>query len=192
MGQETLKRTTGWVTCCPRSRTHIHSIHNVYTSTCGNGHEHLVKHSVKLQSTAGEYGIRIVKHPTDVPMPDMTKLDIAFQAYDPDDIVQDAPYESKMRLNKPIYLAGHNPHMLARAVMDAGRQVCSGGYTALLETGMSDLASNWTASLSCMWRRRVQGCCALCFTPRHDKTLAVAAVRWAFHLVVLIVCLQSH
>lgn len=70
-------------------------------------------------------------------MPDMTKLEAAFQAYDPDEILQDATYDNKLRLNKPIYLAGHNPHMLARAVMDAGRQVCSGGCTASLETGMS-------------------------------------------------------
>lgn len=65
-----------------------------------------------------------MKHPDDVPMPDMTKLETAFQAYDPDDNKKDSDYDFKLRLNKPIYLARHNPHMLARAVMDAGRQVC--------------------------------------------------------------------
>lgn len=71
-----------------------------------------------------EYGINIVQHPVDVPMPDMTRLETAFQVYDPEENPHDATtYESKMRLHKPIYMAGHNPHMLARSVMDAGRQV---------------------------------------------------------------------
>ena len=49
----------------------------------------------------------------------MTQLETAFQTYDP----SDKPYQSELRFRKPIYLARHNPYMLARAIMDAGRQV---------------------------------------------------------------------
>jgi hypothetical protein len=75
------------------------------------------------ETCAGELGIQIVKHPDDVAMPDMTDPGTAYQMYDPDENRHDSNYDFKLRLKKPIYLAGHNPHMLARAVMDAGRQV---------------------------------------------------------------------
>ena len=77
-----------------------------------------------ITALAGEYGIQIVQHPDDAPMPDMTKLETAFQAYDPDEDPNDSTaYGSILRLSKPIYLAVLNPNMLARAVRDAGRQV---------------------------------------------------------------------
>jgi hypothetical protein len=65
------------------------------------------------------FGIEIIKHPDHVGMPNMTQLETAFQTYDPND----KPYQSELRFRKPIYLARHNPYMLARAIMDAGRQV---------------------------------------------------------------------
>jgi hypothetical protein len=71
-----------------------------------------------------------VKHPDDTAMPDMTEPETAFQAYDPDENTHDRAYDYKLRLNKPIYLARHNPHMLARTVMDAGRQVRPDSCTA--------------------------------------------------------------
>lgn len=49
----------------------------------------------------------------------MTKLETAFQEYD----VNTTEYESQFRFKKPIYIARHNPYMLARAIMDSGRQV---------------------------------------------------------------------
>ena len=68
---------------------------------------------------ADSFGIEIIKHPEQVQMPNMTQLETAFQTYDP----SDKPYQSELRFRKPIYLARHNPYMLARAIMDAGRQV---------------------------------------------------------------------
>lgn len=68
---------------------------------------------------ADRFDIEVVKHPADAPIPDMTKLETAFQEYD----VNSTQYESQFRFKKPIYIARHNPYMLARAVMDAGRQV---------------------------------------------------------------------
>eukprot|EP00892_Ulva_mutabilis_P008390 jgi/Ulvmu1/5923/UM026_0045.1 len=66
-----------------------------------------------------QYGIEVLKHPDNVPMPDMTQLETAFQLYLP----ADQTYQSELRFSKPVYLARHNPYMLARAIMDAGRQV---------------------------------------------------------------------
>lgn len=68
---------------------------------------------------AEQYNIEVVKHPHGVPMPDMTQLETAFQLYLP----ADQSYQSELRFSKPVYLARHNPYMLARAIMDAGRQV---------------------------------------------------------------------
>jgi hypothetical protein len=49
----------------------------------------------------------------------MTKLETAFQDYQ----ITSMPHESQFRFKKPIYIARHNPYMLARAIMDSGRQV---------------------------------------------------------------------
>lgn len=49
----------------------------------------------------------------------MTKLETAFQEYE----VPNLHHESQFRFKKPIYIARHNPYMLARAIMDSGRQV---------------------------------------------------------------------
>ena len=49
----------------------------------------------------------------------MTKLETAFQEYD----IPNLHHESQFRFKKPIYIARHNPYMLARAFMDSGRQV---------------------------------------------------------------------
>lgn len=68
---------------------------------------------------ADVFGIEVLKHPDHVSMPNMTQLETAFQTYDP----SDKSYQSELRFRKPIYLARHNPYMLARAIMDAGRQV---------------------------------------------------------------------
>ena len=68
---------------------------------------------------AGKFGIEVIQHPPDAPIPDMTKLETAFQQYD----VNNTQYESQFRFKKPVYIARHDPYMLARAVMDAGRQV---------------------------------------------------------------------
>jgi hypothetical protein len=70
---------------------------------------------------AEKFGIEVVKHPPDAPIPDMTKLETAFQQYE----VDARCAESQLRFKKPIYIARHDPHMLARAMMDAGRQVRS-------------------------------------------------------------------
>lgn len=71
------------------------------------------------QSVKNTLGIDIVKHPAVVPLPDMTKPDTAFQTYDVDFM----QHEAQLRFKKPIYIGRHNPYMLARAIMDAGRQV---------------------------------------------------------------------
>jgi hypothetical protein len=76
------------------------------------------------ETSAGAFGIKVIKHEENPEMPDMTAPETAFQMNDPDENSHDSTYDFKLRLNKPIYLARQNPHMLARAVMDAGRQVC--------------------------------------------------------------------
>jgi hypothetical protein len=77
-------------------------------------------HSIHGDAVLAErFGIEVLKHPDTVPMPNMTQLETAFQIYD----INDKPYQSELRFKKPIYLARHNPYMLARAIMDAGRQV---------------------------------------------------------------------
>jgi hypothetical protein len=100
----------------------------------------------KRAACAGELGINIVLHPDNVAMPNMTDPGDAFQMYDPDENWHDSNYDYKLRFVKPIYTAGHNPHMLARAVMDAGRQV----RPALLPRCLRQCAhsSEWTQSLS--------------------------------------------
>ena len=64
----------------------------------------------------------------------MTKLETAFQSY----ALPAEQHESQLRFKKPIYIARHNPYMLARAVMDAGRQVrraaCADPICLLLRT----------------------------------------------------------
>ena len=69
--------------------------------------------------SAEKFGIEIIKHPPNAPIPDMTKLETAFQEYD----VNSLHHEAQFRFKKPIYIARHNPYMLARAIMDSGRQV---------------------------------------------------------------------
>lgn len=59
------------------------------------------------------------QHAADVAMPDMTRLDTAFQH----DGVHDNLVGDRLKFTKPIFLARHEPRMLARAIMDAGRQV---------------------------------------------------------------------
>jgi hypothetical protein len=49
----------------------------------------------------------------------MTKLETAFQKYK----LPHMKHESQLRFKKPIYIARHNPYLLARAIMDAGHQV---------------------------------------------------------------------
>jgi hypothetical protein len=75
--------------------------------------------AVTVGLCAEQFDINIIKHPKDVPIPDMTKLQTAFQKYK----LPGMKHESQLRFKKPIYIARHNPYLLARAIMDSGHQV---------------------------------------------------------------------
>lgn len=51
----------------------------------------------------------------------MTRPEAAFQTYALDRV--GVEHDFHLRFRKPIYIARHHPYMLARAIMDAGRQV---------------------------------------------------------------------
>ena len=64
------------------------------------------------------FGISIIKHPDKVPMPDMTKPEIAYQSY----VVDRSVYQYHFIVTDSVYLGQQQPHSLVRVILDAARE----------------------------------------------------------------------